>query len=172
LAATRVVESIGQLYLMPRRRRAILSAVGPGRRAYRTYVIPPAICFFDWKATILARLPFSSAAISIHSPGPAEVSFTADLRHCDPKVMARLGSIIKLVCETEKGPCQFQIEDVSNFQPIDFNPALVARLAAAAEASRLPSMPLVSLAGHDAYMMHHVCPTAMLFVPVVGFEPY
>jgi N-carbamoyl-L-amino-acid hydrolase len=82
--------------------------------------------------------------------------------------MARLGSIIKLVCETEKGPCQFQIEDVSNFQPIDFNPALVARLAAAAEASKLPSMPLVSLAGHDAYMMHHICPTAMLFVPCRG----
>ena len=49
--------------------------------------------------------------------------------------------------------------------PVDFDPALVARVEASAEALGLSHMRIVSGAGHDAQEWARRCPTAMVFVP-------
>ena len=48
---------------------------------------------------------------------------------------------------------------------MDFDPALVARVQASAEALGLSHMRIVSGAGHDAQEWARRCPTAMVFVP-------
>lgn len=49
--------------------------------------------------------------------------------------------------------------------PVDFDPRLVAAVAASAEAQGLRHMEIVSGAGHDAQEWARRCPTAMVFVP-------
>lgn len=49
--------------------------------------------------------------------------------------------------------------------PVDFDPAIQARITAAAEGLGLSHTPIVSGAGHDAQEWARVCPTAMVFVP-------
>jgi N-carbamoyl-L-amino-acid hydrolase len=52
--------------------------------------------------------------------------------------------------------------------PVAFDPTVVAAVEAAAEARGLPTLRLLSGAGHDAQMLARVCPTAMVFVPSRG----
>uniref|UniRef100_UPI00168B0E58 M20/M25/M40 family metallo-hydrolase n=1 Tax=Geminicoccus harenae TaxID=2498453 RepID=UPI00168B0E58 len=51
------------------------------------------------------------------------------------------------------------------FQPVRFDPALVARIEQAAAKRGLPVRRMTSGAGHDAQMLARICPSAMIFVP-------
>ncbi|WP_143516750.1 MULTISPECIES: M20 family metallo-hydrolase [Pseudomonas] len=51
---------------------------------------------------------------------------------------------------------------------LDFSPELLELTESAAESMGYKSMRLSTLTGHDALQMHHVCPTAIIFVPCEG----
>lgn len=56
---------------------------------------------------------------------------------------------------------------LARFEPVAFDPALVARVEAIARDLRLPVRRLPSGAGHDAQMLAAICPACMIFVPSV-----
>ena len=54
---------------------------------------------------------------------------------------------------------------LARFEPVDFNPHMVARVEQIATDLGLPVKRLPSGAGHDAQIMAAVCPACMIFVP-------
>jgi N-carbamoyl-L-amino-acid hydrolase len=50
-------------------------------------------------------------------------------------------------------------------RPVEFPQALRRHLRLIATALGIPHMEISSGAGHDARYLHHVCPTAMIFIP-------
>ena len=99
---------------------------------------------------------------------PRQTVFSVDIRHHDNIVLSRLGDTVKLVCESEKGQCDFRVTEVMSHPTIDFAPDMPARISAAAKRINLASMPLVSFGGHDAMIMHRACPSGIIFIPCKG----
>jgi N-carbamoyl-L-amino-acid hydrolase len=60
-----------------------------------------------------------------------------------------------------------QFEQAGAFDPVTFDPGCVARIRAAADRLGYRHMDLVSGAGHDAFWMNRVAPTAMIMCPCV-----
>ena len=56
----------------------------------------------------------------------------------------------------------------SRFEPVTFDPRIVAVIEGAAARLGQPIKPMTSGAGQDAQMLARVCPTAMIFVPSIG----
>jgi beta-ureidopropionase / N-carbamoyl-L-amino-acid hydrolase len=98
---------------------------------------------------------------------PGRVFFTIDFRHPDAATLVRLGDAIETVCHRAAEACGVSVSvvETSNTPPVDFDPAVVARIAAAADRLGIPSLVMPSGAGHDARHLAAVCPTGMIFVP-------
>jgi hypothetical protein len=60
------------------------------------------------------------------------------------------------------------IEAVGHFDPVTFDPGLVALVRASAEKLGYSHMDIVSGAGHDACWINRVAPTVMIMCPCVG----
>ena len=61
-----------------------------------------------------------------------------------------------------------EIEPVGHFDPVAFDPGLVAKVRSAAERLGYSHMDIVSGAGHDACWISRVAPTVMIMCPCVG----
>jgi N-carbamoyl-L-amino-acid hydrolase len=98
---------------------------------------------------------------------PGRVFFTIDFRHPDGATLVRLGDAIETVCRRAADACGVGVSvvETSNTPPVDFDPAVVARIAAAADRLGIASLVMPSGAGHDARHLAAVCPTGMIFVP-------
>ena len=60
---------------------------------------------------------------------------------------------------------EIQARQTARTPPIDFDPGIQVRVAAAATAMGLRHEPIISGAGHDAQEFARICPTGMVFVP-------
>lgn len=96
---------------------------------------------------------------------PGRVSFTIDLRHPDRDTLQRLGDRIAPLAAETAAPCAAQVTETIHSRPVQFDPAVTGRIAAAADRLGLRHMPIVSGAGHDAMYLAKLCPTGMIFVP-------
>ena len=96
---------------------------------------------------------------------PGRVFFTVDLRHPDRDTLQRLGDRIAPLAAEAAGPCTVQVTETIHSRPVQFDPAVTGRIAAAAGRLGLRHMPIVSGAGHDAVYLAKLCPTGMIFVP-------
>lgn len=96
---------------------------------------------------------------------PREVTFSVDIRHREANVLIRLGDTIRLVCESEKGPCTFAVTEVMHQPPILLAPEICAHVTEAAERLALASMPMLSMTGHDARSLATLCPSGIVFIP-------
>lgn len=98
---------------------------------------------------------------------PASATFTVDIRNTDEAVLrvaeARLADFMALTAKAEG--CTLETRILARFEPVIFDPALVALVerTAATLGHSVKRMP--SGAGHDAQMLARVCPTAMVFTP-------
>lgn len=101
-------------------------------------------------------------------PGSAELTF--QFRDTDPAVLDRMEDALNaLVAEAAAGPCQVSIAHRGATAPSAMDTGLRNALTAAAERhapGRHQAMP--SGAGHDAQILSHIMPAAMLFVPSIG----
>lgn len=94
----------------------------------------------------------------------------ADMRHPD---RAKLGAMLAEI-ETalpdcaRRGRCEVTIAERWGFGGLAFDAALIASLRAAALRLAHQTMDIQSQAGHDAYHMASICPTAMIFTPCRG----
>lgn len=109
------------------------------------------------------------------SPGlvnviPQAARLTVDLRHTDADALRRARAQLRAEADAAAAAegCRLQARTLADFPPVAFDPALVARIEAAAHARghRVRRMP--SGAGHDAQMFAPNCRTAMVFVPSEG----
>ena len=96
---------------------------------------------------------------------PRETQFSVDIRHRDNTQLTRLGDTVRLICESEKGVCQFAMEELASTPAIDFAADIPARISHAASRLGLALMPLPSLGGHDAQSLTWLCPSGIIFIP-------
>lgn len=101
---------------------------------------------------------------------PGTVVFTVDLRTPDQSKLDRMRAAIEaraaeIAAELGVG-CS--VEAVGHFDPVTFDPTLVARVRKAAEDLGYSHMNIISGAGHDACWAAKVAPATMIMCPCVG----
>lgn len=101
-------------------------------------------------------------------PGAAE--FTIDVRSPTAEGFARLepfvrGTLERIAAEEELG---LELRETHRKEPVALDPALQDALEQAAREEGARTLRLPSGAGHDAMVLGHVVPAAMLFVPSRG----
>lgn len=96
---------------------------------------------------------------------PALVTFSVDLRHPTASELRRLGDMIEPLCRELAAPCTAAVEELSHAITIEFPSAIRQLITSAAHELGVPTMELISSAGHDARYLHAICPTGMIFVP-------
>jgi N-carbamoyl-L-amino-acid hydrolase len=100
---------------------------------------------------------------------PGTVVFTVDIRSPDQSKLdamrARIETEAAAICAALKVGCA--VEAVGHFDPVTFDPALVARVRKAAEDLGYSHMNIISGAGHDACWMQKVAPSVMIMCPCV-----
>ncbi len=95
---------------------------------------------------------------------------TCDVRHADPHTADRMvAELLEAVDDCAKrSKCDFRMADQWVFGDERFDPDCIALLRDAARGLGVPTLDLYSQAGHDAYYISKVAPTAMIFTPCAG----
>jgi N-carbamoyl-L-amino-acid hydrolase len=100
---------------------------------------------------------------------PGTVVFTVDIRSPEQakldRMRARIEAEAPKICEALGVKCS--VEPVGHFDPVTFDPALVARVRGAAEKLGYSHMDIISGAGHDACWANRVAPSVMIMCPCV-----
>jgi N-carbamoyl-L-amino-acid hydrolase len=101
---------------------------------------------------------------------PSRATFTVDLRDPDEgRLQAEEAALARYLEELAAAEgVAISVERLARFQPVTFDPGLVAAIEAAAARRGLRCRRMTSGAGHDAQMMARLCPAAMIFVPSAG----
>jgi N-carbamoyl-L-amino-acid hydrolase len=100
---------------------------------------------------------------------PGRVVFTVDIRSPDQGKLDAMKAEVERAAHavaTELG-LGCQIEDVGHFDPVTFDPGLVAVVRNTAERLGHSHMDIISGAGHDACWINRVAPTVMIMCPCV-----
>jgi beta-ureidopropionase / N-carbamoyl-L-amino-acid hydrolase len=101
---------------------------------------------------------------------PGKVVFTVDIRSPDQAKLdgmrARIEAEAEKICEALG--VGYSVEAVGHFDPVTFDPTLVASVRKAAEDLGYSHMNLISGAGHDACWAAKVAPSTMVMCPCVG----
>lgn len=94
---------------------------------------------------------------------------TCDIRHADPQVADRMVAELLAAVEdcAERSRCEIRKVEQWVFGNERFDPECIELLRAAARDLGVPALDIVSQAGHDAYHVSKVAPTAMIFTPCV-----
>lgn len=98
---------------------------------------------------------------------PGKAVFTVDLRNSDGKALKQAEAMLLAYAkkvESEDG-LSVDIRALEHVQPVQFHPLAVEAVEQAAQGLGLSYQRMVSGAGHDAQLMAHACPAAMIFVP-------
>jgi N-carbamoyl-L-amino-acid hydrolase len=99
---------------------------------------------------------------------PAKVVFSIDLRHPDNPVLEHLGQRLLAICTEQTAPCRVAVKALVDAPSNLFDADLQAQIEASAKRREIPSLHLLSAAGHDARYMAPLCPSAMIFIPCKG----
>ena len=101
---------------------------------------------------------------------PGEVRFSVDLRHADAVALDAMEADLRNACERigrDLG-LAFTVDKVTDSPPLRFDSGCVGLVREAADNLGLPSIDIVSGAGHDACYVARVAPVGMIFVPCEG----
>ncbi|KGM31560.1 hydantoinase/carbamoylase family amidase, partial [Inquilinus limosus] len=100
---------------------------------------------------------------------PSRAVFTVDLRDPDEGRLQAAEAALADYLETLAAEgVAVATERLARFEPVRFDPALVRRVAGAAERRGHRWRHMTSGAGHDAQMIARIAPSAMIFVPSRG----
>ncbi len=117
--------------------------------------------------TSAARLDLSPNLPGILSD---EAELWIDFRHpSKDRLPAMVADVEAAVVESaRRSRTDITIADRWGFGGLEFDPALIALIRETASRLGVPSMDIQTEAGHDAYNLTRVCPTAMIFTPCKG----
>lgn len=93
------------------------------------------------------------------------VTFTIDLRHPDAEILRARGDAIVETVRQAAAPCSAEIVEQFTASPLAFDAEVLAEIEAAAAALGHSARRLPSGAFHDAQLVAHRAPSAMIFVP-------
>lgn len=98
---------------------------------------------------------------------PGRVDFTIDLRHPEDGPLMMMAEAVR---ETMARVCadmglSGDMNEIWYQPPTPFDAGCIDTVGQAASDLGLPSMPMISGAGHDAKYLAQVCPTGMIFIP-------
>lgn len=98
---------------------------------------------------------------------PSKARITVDMRHPDPAVVAQMGEdFMTLLKDVEtRANVDAEVAEDWGYGAEDFDPACVSLVREAAAALGCGHMDILSQAGHDAFNMARIAPTAMIFCP-------
>lgn len=97
---------------------------------------------------------------------PGRVRFSVDLRHLDAAGLARMDAALRAAVAQAVTPgVSIEVQQVVEFPPQPFDPALRALIERGAQRLGLSHRALPSGAGHDAVYVARTAPAAMIFVP-------
>ncbi|MXP61788.1 Zn-dependent hydrolase [Roseomonas sp. M0104] len=101
---------------------------------------------------------------------PSRVWFSVDLRHGDPKALARMGEALEARAESlaAERDLDIVVERFWESPLIPFDHKLVEALQQAAQGRGLPYRVMPTGIGHDAVYLARRVPTAMIFCPCEG----
>jgi beta-ureidopropionase / N-carbamoyl-L-amino-acid hydrolase len=101
---------------------------------------------------------------------PSRAVFTVDLRDPDEgRLQAEEGALAEYLQElADAEGVTIAVERLARFEPVTFDPRIVALVEDAARERGLASRRMTSGAGHDAQMIARIAPSAMIFVPSIG----
>jgi len=100
----------------------------------------------------------------VHTVIPNYVDFSIDVRHEDPKVLAKVMDILKTLPGKTWAGCTCEIAEQWKRDTVYFDKKLVGYVDAAAKELGVSYQPINSGAGHDAQFASYVVPTTMIFV--------
>ena len=115
----------------------------------------------------VTRFTVGRMLVTPNSPNSvaSHVLFSVDIRHPDPKTIARLGDAVEPLARKAAKFCEVKVTPTLHDDPCVFNADVAGTVETAAQELELPYMRLSSGASHDAMYMARICPTAMIFVP-------
>jgi N-carbamoyl-L-amino-acid hydrolase len=115
----------------------------------------------------LIRFTVGRLTVQPNAPSvvPALARFSIDLRHPDSGTLQRLGDRVGPLCAAHASPCSVEVTELSSAMSLEFPEFMRALIEQKAQQLGIPSMPLISNAGHDARYLHGICPSAMIFIP-------
>lgn len=100
---------------------------------------------------------------------PGEVRLTIDMRHPDLKVLQAMDQQLRdAVAALSEGRIRAELHQVAATPPVAFDSAMLAMLRQEADAMGLSHRDIISGAGHDAFHMAKIAPSAMIFTPCAG----
>jgi beta-ureidopropionase / N-carbamoyl-L-amino-acid hydrolase len=93
-----------------------------------------------------------------------------DMRHPAADQLERMVAEVEtaLVDCARRGRCTIEIAERWGFGGLTFDADLIGLIRGSARERGFATMDLLSEAGHDAYNMAGICPTAMIFTPCIG----
>ena len=93
--------------------------------------------------------------------------FTGDVRHADPATAKAMRDafIAAIARAAERSRCEMRLVDEWHWGADIFDQEMVALVRDTARSLAIPTFDLPSQAGHDAYHVARVAPTAMIFTP-------
>jgi N-carbamoyl-L-amino-acid hydrolase len=98
---------------------------------------------------------------------PGQAVFSLDVRDSDATILANLADALRrsLSAIARRRDLMFEFTVLSEIEPVQCAPALVAAIDRSAHALDLPSTHLNSGAAHDAQIIAGIAPVGMIFVP-------
>ncbi len=122
-----------------------------------------------WLQAPLGKSTTSRIDLWPNLPGliSARAEVTLDVRHPDRAVAASMFEAARIAAgvAAARGRCELEVKETWRFGDEVFDAELIATLRASAEALGIRPVEMLSQAGHDAYYLSRVAPTAMLFCP-------
>ena len=98
---------------------------------------------------------------------PEYAQITCDIRHADPAVADRMWAEVKAAMPdcAKRANVEMTIAGEWRFGSERFDPSCIRLIREAAQQLGVPHRDILSQAGHDAYYVSRVAPTAMIFTP-------
>ena len=98
---------------------------------------------------------------------PSKARMIIDQRNPSPKALEGTQSQLDQMAQelAQKHGLKLASQELARFQPVAFSDKIVSLLEDSAKKSSIPYLKMLSGAGHDAQLMAHRYPAAMVFVP-------
>lgn len=96
---------------------------------------------------------------------PSHLSFSVDIRHPDEDKLQQLVEGIQARLQSPEPGIEIAVNHLWHSPVIKFNDKCIQAIQKATEICELPSITMVSGAGHDSAYLAQVIPTAMIFIP-------
>jgi beta-ureidopropionase / N-carbamoyl-L-amino-acid hydrolase len=110
----------------------------------------------------VGRLTVTPNAPSVVAGGAV---FSIDLRHVDSALLTSLGDRIPAICAAHAGACAVDVVELTTAMTLEFPETMRALIRRSGAELDIPTLDILSAAGHDARFLHAICPTGMIFVP-------